>query len=374
MKKFVVFILLMFIFSLNVFAEEKKYSILMEYSTGKILMDENSLEKRAPASMTKIMTLLLIMEKIDQGKIKLTDEVTISENASNMGGSQVFLQPGEVIKVEDLIKSICISSANDSAVAMAEYVGGSVEKFVDMMNKKAKELDLKNTNFVNVHGLDDDSHYSCPYDMAIMARELIKHENILKYTSTYEEYFKKNDGSSVWMVNTNKLIRHYKGLDGLKTGFTDTAGYCLTATAKRNGMRLISVVMGSDTSENRSKSTVELMDYGFNNYKLNTIYNKNIKLGKVKVLNGKKDYVDLKLVSDVVDLTTILEESKYDYKMNIDEIKAPVSVGDVVGKLTLFKDGKKIDTFDITVKESIKKANILDYYKKNFRYIISGNV
>lgn len=374
MKKFVVFILLMFIFSLNVFAEEKKYSILMEYSTGKILMDENSLEKRAPASMTKIMTLLLIMEKIDQGKIKLTDEVTISENASNMGGSQVFLQPGEVIKVEDLIKSICISSANDSAVAMAEYVGGSVKKFVDMMNKKAKELDLKNTNFVNVHGLDDDSHYSCPYDMAIMARELIKHENILKYTSTYEEYFKKNDGSSVWMVNTNKLIRHYKGLDGLKTGFTDTAGYCLTATAKRNGMRLISVVMGSDTSENRSKSTVELMDYGFNNYKLNTIYNKNIKLGKVKVLNGKKDYVDLKLVSDVVDLTTILEESKYDYKMNIDEIEAPVSVGDVVGKLTLFKDGKKIDTFDITVKESIKKANILDYYKKNFKYIISGNV
>ena len=374
MKKFVVFILLMFIFSLNVFAEEKKYSILMEYSTGKILMDENSLEKRAPASMTKIMTLLLIMEKIDQGKIKLTDEVTISENASNMGGSQVFLQPGEVIKVEDLIKSICISSANDSAVAMAEYVGGSVEKFVDMMNKKAKELDLKNTNFVNVHGLDDDSHYSCPYDMAIMARELIKHENILKYSSTYEEYFKKNDGSSVWMVNTNKLIRHYKGLDGLKTGFTDTAGYCLTATAKRNGMRLISVVMGSDTSENRSKSTVELMDYGFNNYKLNTIYNKNIKLGKVKVLNGKKDYVDLKLVSDVVDLTTILEESKYDYKMNIDEIKAPVSVGDVVGKLTLFKDGKKIDTFDITVKESIKKANILDYYKKNFKYIISGNI
>lgn len=374
MKKFVVFILLMFLFSLNVFAEEKKYSILMEYSTGKILMDENSLEKRAPASMTKIMTLLLIMEKIDQGKIKLTDEVTISENASNMGGSQVFLQPGEVIKVEDLIKSICISSANDSAVAMAEYVGGSVEKFVDMMNKKAKELDLKNTNFVNVHGLDDDSHYSCPYDMAIMARELIKHENILKYTSTYEEYFKKNDGSSVWMVNTNKLIRHYKGLDGLKTGFTDTAGYCLTATAKRNGMRLISVVMGSDTSENRSKSTVELMDYGFNNYKLNTIYNKNIKLGKVKVLNGKKDYVDLKLVSDVVDLTTILEESKYDYKMNIDEIEAPVNVGDVVGKLTLFKDGKKIDTFDITVKESIKKANILDYYKKNFKYIISGNV
>jgi len=373
MKKFVVFILCFIFCILNVSASGN-YNILMEYSTGEVLMDENSLEKRAPASMTKIMTLLIIMEKIDSGKIKLTDKVTISENASNMGGSQVYLQPNEVMSVDDLIKSICIASANDSAVAMAEYVAGSEEKFVGLMNEKVKALGLKNTNFENVHGLDSENHFSCAYDMAVMARELIKHKKILNYSSIYEEYLKKNDGSSIWMVNTNKLIRYYSGLDGLKTGFTSTAGYCLTATAKKNNMRLISVVMGSDTSENRSKKTIELLNYGFNNYKLNTIFNKEINLGKIKINNGKKDFVDLKLLNDVVDLNEIDNESKYDYKVNLKEIKAPIKIRDLVGKLDLYKDGKKINSFDITVKENIKKANFIDYYKKNFKYLISGNI
>ena len=364
MKKFVVFILCFLFCTINVYAEGTS-SILMEYSTREVLMDENSLEKRAPASMTKIMTLLLIMEKVDSGKIKLSDKVTISENASNMGGSQVFLQPNEVMKVDDLIKSICIASANDSAVAMAEFIAGSEEKFVKLMNEKAKELGLKNTNFKNVHGLDTEDHYSCAYDMAIMASELIKHEEILNYSSIYEEYLKKNDGSSIWMVNTNKLIRYYTGLDGLKTGFTESAGYCLTATAKRDDMRLISVVMGYDTSENRSKKTIELLDYGFNNYKLSVVFDKDIKLGKIKVNKGKLDYVDLKLVSDVVDLNEIESEAKYDHKVN---------VGDIVGKLELFKDGKKVNSFDITVSENVMKANMWDYYKKNFNYIVSGNL
>lgn len=373
MKKFVVLILCFLLLGLNVYAEGTS-NILMDYSTKKVLVDENSLEKRAPASMTKIMTLLIIMERIDEGKIKLTDKVTISENASNMGGSQVYLQPNEVMSVDDLIKSICIASANDSAVAMAEFVAGSEEKFVKLMNDKAKELGLKNTNFENVHGLDSDNHFSCAYDMAIIASELIKHEKILNYSSIYEEYLKKNDGSSIWMVNTNKLIRYYTGLDGLKTGFTSTAGYCLTATAKRNDMRLISVVMGYDTSENRSNKTIELLDYGFNNYKLNTIFRSDIDLGQIKIKNGKKDYVDLKLESDVVDLNEKDTDSKYDHKVNLKDIKAPVYVGDVVGKLDLFKDGKKINSYDITVKESIKKANFFDYYMKNFRYIVSGNL
>ncbi len=371
MKKFVVFILLFCIFNLNVNAAG---SILMEYSTGNILMDENSLEHAAPASMTKMMTLLLVMEKIDNGKIKLTDKVTISENASNMGGSQVYLQPNEIMTVDDLIKSVCIASANDSAVALAEFVGGTEEKFVKMMNEKVKELDLSNTNFANVHGLDSDNHYSCPNDMAVIAKELLKHEKILEYSSIYEEYLKKNDGSSIWMVNTNKLIRYYNGLDGLKTGFTKNAGYCLTATAKRNNMRLISVVMGSETSETRSKETIELLDYGFNNYKLKTIFDSDIKLGTVKVNNGKKEYVELKLVDNVVDLVSIESEAKYDHKLKIKEIAAPVSVGDIVGSLELYKDGKKIKSFDITVKESVKKANLWDMYKKNFKYIVSGNV
>jgi len=225
-----------------------------------------------------------------------------------------------------------------------------------------------------VHGLDDDNHYSCPYDMAMIASELLKHQEILEYSSIYEEYLKKNDGSSVWMVNTNKLIKYYNGLDGLKTGFTKLAGYNLTATAKRNDMRLISVVMGEETSEARSKDTIELLDYGFNNYKLKTIYNKDTYLGKVKVNNGKKDYVELKLINDVTDLNSIELNPKYDYKLKINEITAPIYVGDVVGKLYLYKDGKKYKEFDITVSESIKKANMWDMYKKNFKYLVSGNI
>ena len=374
MKKFVVFILCFFVLSINVFATNAKGSILMEYSTGEILMEENSFEHMYPASMTKMMTLLLIMESIDNGKIKLTDKVTISENASNMGGSQVYLNVGEVMSVDDLIKSICIASANDSAVALAEFIAGSEEKFVKLMNNKVKELGLTNTNFENVHGLHSENHYSCPNDMAVIARELLKHQKILDYSSIYEEYLKKNDGTSVWMVNTNKLIKYYKGLDGLKTGFTDNAGYCLTATAKRNNMRLISVVMGEETSEIRSKDTVELLDYGYNNYKLKTIFKNNIKLGKLKVNNGKKDFVDLKLLNDVVDLVDVNEEGKYDHKLKINEIKAPIHIGDKVGVLELYKDGKKINVFDIPVKESIERVNIWGLYKKNFKYIVSGNV
>jgi len=374
MKKFVGFILCLFSFGTIVSASNAKGSILIEYTTKDVLMDENPYEHLAPASMTKIMTLLLVMDKIVEGKIKLTDEVTVSENASNMGGSQVYLNPGEVMKVDDLIKSICIASANDSAVALAEYVAGTEEKFIKMMNDKVKELGLSNTNFVNVHGLDDENHYSCPYDMAMIASELLKHEEILKYSSIYEEYLKKNDGSSVWMVNTNKLIKYYNGLDGLKTGYTKLAGYNLTATAKRNGMRLISVVMGEETSEARSKDTIELLDYGFNNFKLKTIYDKDTYLGETKVNNGKKDYVELKLVKDVTDLNSIEVDPKYDYKLKIKEINAPVYVGDVVGKLHLYKDGKKYKDFNITVKDSIKKANMWDMYKKNFKYLISGNI
>ncbi len=374
MKKIVVFLCFLFIFSTNVFAASAKSSILIEFNSGEVLMEENSLEKRAPASMTKMMTLLIIMEKIEDGSIKLTDKVTISTNASNMGGSQVFLNPNEVMSVDDLIKSICIASANDSAVAMAEYIAGSEEKFVNLMNEKVKALGLKNTNFANVHGLDNDNHYSCAYDMAIIARELIKHEKILEYSSIYEEYLKKNDGSSIWMVNTNKLIRYYKGLDGLKTGYTTTAGYCLTATAKRNDMRLISVVMGEETSEMRSKDTIELMDYGFNNYKLKVIYDQTTKLGTQKVIDGKVDEVELKLMQNVTDLAEIDNNGKYDYKLKVNQIKAPVNVGDKVGTLILYKDGKEISTFDITVKNSVKKANFFDLYKKNFKKLVSGNL
>ena len=374
MRKIVVFVIFFYILSLNVYATSAKGSILIESTTGSVLMEENSMTHLYPASMTKMMTLLLVMDKIDEGSIKLTDKVTISENASNMGGSQVFLNPGEEMTVNELIKSICIASANDSAVALAEYTYGSEEKFVKKMNEKVKSMGLKNTNFENVHGLHSENHYSCPNDMALIARELLKHKEILDYSSIYEEYLKKNDGTKIWMVNTNKLIKYYKGLDGLKTGFTNEAGYCLTATASRDNLRLISVIMGEDSSEIRSKDTIELLDYGFNNYKLRTIFKNDIKLGKVKIYNGKKEYAELKLIENVNDLVTKDNNSKYDHKLIIKKISAPIYVGDVVGTLELFKDGKKIRNYNVTVKESIEKASIWDYYKKNFKYIVSGNI
>ena len=374
MKKFVVFLFSLFFLSINCFASDNVSSILIEASTGKVLMEQNSNEKMYPASMTKMMTLLIAMEKIDSNNIKFDDKVVVSENASKMGGSQVFLNVGEEITVLDLIKSICISSANDSAVALAEYIGGTEEKFVGLMNRKAKELGLTSTNFTNVHGLHDDNHYSSANDMAIIAGELIKHKKILEFTSIYEDYLKKNDGSSIWMVNTNKLIRYYKGMDGLKTGFTNESKYCLTATASRNDMRLISVVMGEETSEKRSKDTTELLDYGFNNYRIKTIMKKNADLGKAKVKYGKEDYVELKLVEDVNDLISIDDTGKYSYKIKVDQLKAPLKNGEIVGYLILDKDNNTINKYPITIKKDIKKANFLDLYVKNMKYLISGDV
>ena len=276
MKKVLLIIMSFLCFNLNVLAEEDfaptaKSAILVDNLSGKVLYEKNADEKLAPASMTKLASMLIVMETIDNGSLKLEDKVTISEEAANMGGSQVFLQAGEVYTVHDLLKSVAIASGNDAVVALAEKVGGSVGGFVDMINKRLKELGATNTNFVNPHGLDAEGHYSTAKDMSIIARELLKHEKILEFTSIYEEYLEKNDGSRIWLVNTNRLVRFYDGVDGLKTGFTKTAGYCLTATAKKDNFRLISVVMGEDTTENRSSDTVKLLNYGFNTFKINII-------------------------------------------------------------------------------------------------------
>lgn len=377
MKKYIfIFILLLvpYFVSADTLAVNAKSAIMIEESTGKVLFENNADEKRAPASMTKVMTLLLIMEHVESGKIKLTDKVPITDNASSMGGSQVFLETGTEMTVDELIKAICIASGNDAAVAMAEFVGGSEENFVKMMNDKAKELGMKNTNYENPHGLDSENHYTSARDMAIVANELVKHKKILKYSSTYEEYLNKPDGTSTWMVNTNKLIRYYSGLDGLKTGFTETAGYCLTATALKNDMRLITVVMGEDSSEIRNKETVELLNYGFANYKKKVIVDVGTNLGKIKIKNGKKEVVKLKLMDDVVDLTSNQEDVKYDKKISVKEVKAPIKIGEVVGNLDLYKDGKKINSFDITISENVEKANMWDYYKRNIKSMINGQV
>ena len=238
------------------------------------------------------------------------------------------------------------------------------------MNKRAEELNLKNTHFVNVHGLDDENHYSSSYDMAIMAKELLKYEKILDYTKVYEEYLQKPDGSQIWLVNTNKLVRFYDGVDGLKTGYTAKAGYCLTATAKKNNLRLISVVMGEESIEKRSQDTVKLLNYGFNTYKVNLIKDKKEVLGKVKVEKGKKEYVDVVLVNDAIELLNVNDKvSKYNFKIDIEKIVAPVKKGNVIGKVQILnEDNKIINEVDITVKEDVKKANIWDLFLRNLRY------
>lgn len=379
MKKVLLIIMSFFVLNLNVLAEEDfaptaKSAILVDNLSGKVLYEKNADEKLAPASMTKLASMLIVMEAIDNGSLKFEDKVTISEEAANMGGSQVFLQAGEVYTVYDLLKSVAIASGNDAVVALAEKVGGSVGGFVDMINKRLKELGATNTNFVNPHGLDAEGHYSTARDMSTIARELLKHEKILEFTSIYEEYLEKNDGSRIWLVNTNRLVRFYDGVDGLKTGFTTTAGYCLTATAKKDNFRLISVVMGEDTTENRSSDTVKLLNYGFNTFKINIIKTKGAILGKVRIEQGKEDSVNITLLSDATELLKNTDPiSEYKFNVKVKTIKAPAKNGDIVGTAEIIdQDGNIVDEVDVTVEKEIKKANILDYLLKNLKTIGAG--
>ena len=356
-------------------APNAKSAIMIEASTGEILFQKNANEKLAPASMTKMMSMLLIMEEIEKGNLKYDEEITASENASSMGGSQIFLQAGEKMTVTEMLKGIAIASGNDATVAMAERIAGSEEAFVKKMNSRAKELGLKNTNFVTSTGLDADNHYSSAYDMALIAKELVKHEKILEFTGTYEEYLRKNSKNPFWLVNTNKLVRFYQGVDGLKTGFTNIAGYCLTATAKKDNMRLITVVMNEPDSAKRSSDTSKMLDYGFNVYMVKNIIDENTTLSKVKVELGEK------LTTDIVSKETITilskksdKERNITYETQIDKIVAPIKKGDIVGKINILEDGKVIFTIDATIKENIDKANIFTIFLRNLKEIIKGSL
>ena len=357
--------------SLNLSSEA---AILMDAESGKILYEKNTQEQLPMASMTKIMSMLLIMENIEEGNLTYEDKVLISENASGMGGSQVFLQAGEEYTVSDLLKCIAVSSANDAVVAMAEKISGSVDAFVTLMNERAKELGLENTNFANPHGLDDENHYSTAYDMAVMARELLKHEDILKYTSIYEDYLTKPDGSQVWLVNTNRLVRFYDGVDGLKTGYTTEAGYCLTATAKKSDLRLISVVMKSPSAEARSSDTSTLLSYGFNSFKNNIIYSKDKSLGTVRVEKGKIEEIEVYLKEDATEILSVTEKpSDYSFNIKVDKIISPVKAGTVVGTAEIINNnGNIIKEVEIIVKEDIESAGFFDYLKQSFKFITSG--
>ena len=377
MKKLFIFIFCLLFMIGNLYCEEvdlklhAKSAILVETSTHKVLYEENMHDKRSPASMTKIMTLLLTMESLEKGNIKLNDKVSISKHAASMGGTQIFVEEGSKVDVKTLIKGMAIASANDAAVAIAEYIGGSESNFVSMMNKKAKELGCKNTVFKNPHGLDEDGHYTTAYDLSLIAIELLKHPSILKYTSTYEDYIDVS-GNNHWLVNTNKLIRFYNGIDGLKTGYTSKAMYCLTATMEKNNMRLISIVMGEENKDNRSEDTISLMEYGFSNYGIKNIYKKDEYNKTIYIDNASNRSVKYHLNNDV---NMIVNKNDKDVKYNVQEklydIKAPLKKGDSVGILELTYNNK-IYKYNLVVNEDIKKANYFEVYFNLFKDILSG--
>ena len=380
MKK-IYLLLLFFLIPLNVSADElnlaenAKSAIMIEATTGEILYKKNEKERLAPASMTKIMSLILIMENIESGKLKWNDIVVTSNYASSMGGSQVFLKPNEIMSVEDLVKAICVASANDATVAMAEKIAGTEKAFVKLMNDKAKELGAVNTNFVNSTGLPAKDHYSTAYDMSIMAKELIRHEKILSFTKIYEDYLRKNTSNSFWLVNTNKLVRFYDYIDGLKTGFTDDAGYCLTATGKKGNMRLITVVMKEDNTDNRTKDTIAMMDYGFNLYSVKNIISKDNKIGNIYINLGKEEYADISSLEDINIVNSNQDnEAKFTYEIETDNVTAPLSKGSVVGKITVYKDGKYFNSSDLIITKNIKKANIVKVFFRNIKDVLVGSM
>lgn len=356
-------------------APNAKSAIMIEASTGTILFEKNAHEKLAPASMTKMMSMLLIVENIDKGIIKWDDMVTVSENASGMGGSQILLETNEQMSVRDLFKGIAVASGNDAVVAMAEKIAGTETNFVSMMNKRAKELGLKNTNFKNPHGLEAANHYSSAYDMSLIAKELVKHEDIFQYTSIYEDYLRKGTDRELWLVNTNKLVRFYKGVDGLKTGYTAEAGYCLTSTAKKEGMRIITVVMGEPDIKTRQKETTEMLDYAFAQYETEQLLSTKSELGKVEIEKGKEKYVTIVPSEEIVLLHKKIENKKTaTYELHVGTLKAPIKKGDIVGSLDVLEDQNVIRKISVTVKEDIKKANFFELYLRYLKDILSGDI
>lgn len=359
----------------NLLAPNAKSVILIESTTGEILYEYNAHEKLAPASMTKMMSLVLIMEALDNGVINYDDMITASSNASSMGGSQILLETGEQMSVDDLLKGITIASGNDAVVALAEAIGGSEANFVKMMNDKARELGLKNTYFQNSHGLDAENHYSSAYDMAMIAKELVKHDKILEYSSIYETYLRTGTDRQTWLVNTNKLVRFKAGVDGLKTGYTSDSGYCLTATMKKDGMRVIAVVMGEPSSTLRNDEVSSLLDYAFAQYQLDKLLSKErvvdtINLDKSKI--SKVDIISLEDVSIVHKKTDKKIVPTYDIKYN--NIKSSINVGDVVGTLSVMDGDKLIRTVNLTVSEKVERANVLELYIKYLKNVITGNI
>ncbi len=377
MKKLII-IFFICIFIIQVKAENDllpnaKSGILIEPTTKTIIYEKNAYDEVSIASLTKMMGLILIFEKIDNGDIHYDDIVTISKNAQDMGGSQIWLEAGEEMSVEDLIKGIIMASANDGIVAMAEYIGGSEENFVKMMNDKAKTLGLRNTHFVNPTGLDEKGHYSSSYDVAMIATELIKHSDVFKFTTLYEDYLRKNTDRKFWLVNTNKLIKSYKGADGLKTGMTDNAGYCMAVTAKRGELRLLAVVLGEKEGKIRNQETMELLDYGFNNYAVEKIKNQGDIITSVTFDKSTPNKINAIIENDVFILQKKGEKKeKISSEIKLNNIKLPVKKGEVIGKL-LIKNSSINQEVNLISDENMSKISFFKLWSNILFSMLIGN-
>lgn len=328
-------------------------ALLCEVSTGTVLFEKNSAEKRSPASITKIMTMLLTVEAVESGKISLNDTVTASEHACSMGGSQIWLEKGETMVLSDLLKSVAVGSANDAAVALAEYISGSEEAFAALMNKRAAELSMNDTHFVNASGLDTDGHISTAADVAKMACELLKHDIIKNYTTIWMDSVRNG---KTQLVNTNKLIRFYEGATGLKTGTTDKAGYCVTASAKKNGMELVAVILDGQTSDLRFSAAKALLNYGFANYELANPDIGSEALLSVDVTGGTKRTVDLDFTKQNRLLTEKGRGGDIEVKIELEpSVDAPVAKGRILGHAVFSLDGETLMTKELYACEEVKQ-------------------
>lgn len=389
-KRLSIFLCFLCLFSMSIFpvsAEEGTESIdtelipgavsgvLMEATSGEIVFSKEENKEVAVASMTKMVAQILILDAIREGEISWNDVVTVSQTAADMGGSQIYLSVGEKISIRDLFKGISMASANDATVQMAEVLAGSEDAFVKLMNQKVQDLGLKHTVFKNCTGLDEDGHYSSAYDMAMIARELvINYPEILEFSSVYEDYLREDTENKFWLVNTNKLVRFYEGADGLKTGHTDAAKYCLAATAKKNNLRFIAIVLGEENSKVRNQEVMSLLDYGFNHYQMNLIKSKDQVLKTIPLDKATKSKVSLVPVSDIGVLSSKSSKKKeYDYEIKVHDIQLPVKKGDIVGEVIVKEKNKKITTVPITVSKSVSSLSYFQLLGRGIQDLVSGN-
>ena len=386
MKRVILFfcIMMFLIQPINLSAEETqpdlelkgKSVILIEQDTGEVLYENNSNQSLPPASMTKMMTMLLIAEAIEEGRIALNDTVIISENAASMGGSQIFLEPNEKMSVDDLLKAVAIASANDASVALAEYVYGSEQSFIQAMNQRLTDLGLEETQFQNTTGLTAENHYSSAHDMAMIARALLRYQFITDYTSIYEDYLRKDSEDEFWLVNTNRLVKFYPGVDGLKTGFTQEAKYCLTATALKDNMRLIAVVMGAETPKERNATISSLLDYGYAHFQHQSLYTTDQTVTELEITKGKVSQIAVVPRENASILTKKgVDTSQIETKIIVDQqLVAPIEENDLVGTLEIYLDNQIIEVVDLVAKQSVDRANIWQLTVDSFRRLVKiGN-